>query len=96
MTRAEFIFIIGYDGATAIVSGADRRRYGSLSTPALLERGLFRAAYASAIYEDDASKLQLVVSAWNCRQPIPSNAKGLGTVLGVSDVPEGIKNVTAI
>jgi hypothetical protein len=50
LNREDFIFTIGYDGPQAVVDSQAKRRYGALSTRELAEKGLFRAAYASAIY----------------------------------------------
>jgi hypothetical protein len=50
LNREDFIFTIGYDGPHAVVDSQAKRRYGSLSTRELAERGLFRAAYASVVY----------------------------------------------
>ncbi|MDR1024827.1 MAG: hypothetical protein LBL56_03810 [Treponema sp.] len=50
LSREDFIFTIGYDGPYAVVDKDAKRRYGSLSTRELAERGLYRAAYASAVY----------------------------------------------
>jgi hypothetical protein len=65
LSRADFIFTIGYDGAAAVVDGQAKRRYGALSTAELAENGLFRAAYSSAIYSKDAAELQTVVDVYN-------------------------------
>jgi hypothetical protein len=50
LSREDFIFTIGYDGPQAVVDSQAKRRYGPLGTRELAEKGLFRAAYASAIY----------------------------------------------
>jgi hypothetical protein len=51
LSREDFIFTIGYDGAAAIVDGRAKRQYGRLSTMELAEEGLYRSAFASAFYE---------------------------------------------
>ncbi|MDR1144038.1 MAG: hypothetical protein LBK77_07475 [Spirochaetaceae bacterium] len=50
LSRADFVFTIGYDGPSAVVDGQAKKHYGSLSTVQLAEKGLFRAAYSSAVY----------------------------------------------
>ncbi|MEJ5188797.1 MAG: hypothetical protein WHT84_06265 [Breznakiellaceae bacterium] len=50
ISREDFVFTIGYDGPVAVVDGQAKKRYGSLSIRELAEKGLFRAAYASALY----------------------------------------------
>jgi len=51
LSREDFVFSIGYDGASAIVDGRAKKQYGKLSTMELAEEGLYRAAFASAYYE---------------------------------------------
>ncbi|MDR1903021.1 MAG: hypothetical protein LBQ88_12165 [Treponema sp.] len=65
LSREDFVFTIGYDGAAAVVDGQAKRRYGSLSTAELAEKGLFRAAYSSAVYSKDSGELQTVLNAYN-------------------------------
>ena len=50
LSREEFIFTIGYSGPSAVIDGQAKKRYRSLSTRELAEKGLFRAAYSSAIW----------------------------------------------
>ena len=65
LSREDFIFTIGYDGPAAVVDRQAKRKYGKLSTLELAEKGLFRAAYSSAVYSDDKAELQLVAEAYN-------------------------------
>jgi hypothetical protein len=65
LSREEFVFTIGYDGPTAVVDGQARRRYGALSTKELAEKGLFRAAYSSAVYSKDPGELDTVIELYN-------------------------------
>ncbi|MDR0322676.1 MAG: hypothetical protein LBI28_14370 [Treponema sp.] len=65
LSRGEFVFTIGYDGPSAVVDGHAKRLYSSLSTKELAEKGLFRAAYASAIWSKDPKDMQTVVEVYN-------------------------------
>jgi hypothetical protein len=65
LSREEFIFTIGYDGPAAVVDNQAKKRYGSLSTRELADRGLFRAAYSSAVYSKDPGELAAVVEIYN-------------------------------
>ena len=65
LSREDFIFTIGYDGPVAIVDGQAKRRYASLSTAQLAEKGLFRAAYSSAVYSGDGEEKDLVIEKYN-------------------------------
>jgi hypothetical protein len=50
ISREDFIFTIGFDGDQAVVDGRAKREYGKLSTRELTEAGLYRAAFASALW----------------------------------------------
>jgi hypothetical protein len=72
LSREDFIFTIGYDGPHAVVDGQAKKRCGGLSTAELAARGLYRAAYASAVYArtspengDRESDLRALVEAYN-------------------------------
>jgi len=65
LSRGEFVFTIGYNGPSAIVDGHAKRMYSSLSTRELAEKGLFRAAYASAIWSKDPKELDAVAEIYN-------------------------------
>ncbi|MDR1104919.1 MAG: hypothetical protein LBL44_01055 [Treponema sp.] len=75
LSRADFIFTIGYDGPAAVVDSQAKRRYGSLSTRELAEKGLFRAAYCSAVWSKDPKEMETLVELYN---------KAAGTSLGAS------------
>jgi hypothetical protein len=64
-SREDFIFTIGYDGPAAIVDGQAKKHYGTLSTRDLAEKGLFRAAYSSAIWSQEPADLEAVVKIYN-------------------------------
>jgi hypothetical protein len=42
-----------------------QKNYGGLSTGELAERGLFRAAYSSAVFSRDPAEKQLVADVYN-------------------------------
>ena len=65
LKRAEFVFTIGYDGPAAVVDGQAKRLYSGLSTAELAERGLFRAAYSSAIWSKNEKELETVAESYN-------------------------------
>jgi hypothetical protein len=60
LSREDFVFTIGYDGPVAVVDKQAKRKYGKLSTRELAEKGLFRAAYSSAVYSGNQEDLRLV------------------------------------
>ena len=65
LSREDFVFTIGYDGPVAVVDNQAKRKYGKLSTRGLVEKGLFRAAYSSAVHSGDQEELKLVAEAYS-------------------------------
>jgi len=65
LSRGEFIFTIGYDGPSAVIDGHAKKTYSSLSTRELAEKGLFRAACASAVWSKDPKELETVAEIYN-------------------------------
>ena len=64
LSREDFVFTIGYDGPAAVVDNQAKRKYGKLSTRELAEKGLFRAAYSSALYSKDPEELKFVAETY--------------------------------
>jgi hypothetical protein len=73
LSREDFVFTIGYDGPAAVVDKQARRRYGALSSRELAEKGLFRAAYSSAIWSKDQKELDTVLEIYNKAASAPLN-----------------------
>lgn len=65
LPREDFIFTVGYDGPAAVVDRQAKKKYGKLSTRELAEKGLFRAAYSSAVYSGDPAELAFVAETYN-------------------------------
>ena len=65
LSREDFVFTIGYDGSAAVVDRQAKRKYGKLSTQELAGKGLFRAAYSSALYSRNQEELKFVAEAFN-------------------------------
>lgn len=67
IAREDFIFAIGFEGATAVVDGKAKRQFGKLSTMELAEKGLYRAAYASALFSGKAEEIKAFMDFFNSR-----------------------------
>lgn len=65
MNREEFIFTIGYQGSTAIVDTQALKRYKKFSTEQLLEEGLFKAAFCSALWDNNGEEQELILKRYN-------------------------------
>ncbi len=67
ISREDFIFTIGYDGARAVVDGKAKKAYGKLSTMELAEAGLYRSAFSSALYSKDEAEMRAFVDFFNAK-----------------------------
>ena len=65
LSREDFVFTIGYDGPAAVVDNQAKKKYKNLSTRELAEKGLFRAAYSSAVFSKNPDELKFVAEAYN-------------------------------
>lgn len=84
LSREDFIFTIGYDGPAAVVDGKAKKRYGALSTRELAGKGLFRAAYSSAVWSKDPGELETVAEIYNRISGVSLNpAASLDRLFGV-------------
>jgi hypothetical protein len=91
MRQEDFVFTIGYDGDTAIVDGKAKRRYGKLGIADLLEAGLFKAAFCSALFSGEENQIALVVEAYNKAEDASYSTKDdLKRLFGVYEVPKYI------
>ncbi|MDR1803860.1 MAG: hypothetical protein LBQ94_09665 [Treponema sp.] len=82
LSREDFVFTVGYDGPVAVVDKQAKRKYGKLSTRELAGKGLFRAAYSSAVYSGNQDDVKFVAEAfWGL-----SAADSSGTDLSKTDL----------
>jgi hypothetical protein len=65
ISREDFISCIGYDGDTAIVDGRAKKEFGRLSTTDLAGKGLYRAAFASALYSQKPEEMKAFIDFFN-------------------------------
>jgi hypothetical protein len=87
LSREDFIFTIGYDGPAAVVDNQAKQKYGGLSTRELAEKGLFRAAYSSAVFSRDPAEKQLVADLYNkLSVSAPVDLSALDRLFGVFPV----------
>ena len=67
ISREDFIFTIGFEGSTAVVDGKARREFGKLPTMKLAEKGLYRAAFSSALYSGNADEMKAFIDFFNAK-----------------------------
>ena len=97
LSRADFMFTIGYRGSIAIVDRAARRRYARLSVAGLLERGLYKAALCAAEHDDDQEAKQAVLRSYNEQTVAPvTDVEQLRARFGVFGVPGSVTGVDRV
>ncbi len=97
LKREDFVFCIGYQGDAAIVDGRLKKAYRSLSTAELLEKGLYRAAFSSAIFNEDEEEIMLVVNTWNQMTGASmKTSEEMKRLLGIFSVPADITKVITL
>lgn len=97
MKREDFVFTIGYQGAIAVVNKSSRKKYGSLSTLELAEKGLYSQAFRSAIHSGDEAEMHELVEYFRTHTGLPADsADSLKRLFGVFAVPDGIERTMAV
>lgn len=95
--RADFVFCIGYEGATALVDGTMKAKYSSFSTLQLAEAGLFRAACASALYSENPEEIRAFIDFYNKKAGAAiATAEELSKLFGVSLADFSGKNIRVL
>jgi len=85
-SREDFIFTIGYDGPAAVIDGQAKKLYSKLTTKELAEKGLYRAAYSSALWSKDQKELETVADIYNKATGSAVSAASLQRLFGVFPV----------
>lgn len=98
MKREDFVFTIGYLGNTAVIDGKAKKQDANLSTAELARKGLFKAAFCSALYSRDDREVEEFLSIYNAsvRRRRKYEKDELPRLFGVYGVPEGIGRTKTI
>jgi hypothetical protein len=97
MKRQEYIFTIGFTGNTAMVDGKALKSYGSLGTGALLEKGLYKPALASAVNAGSPEEQALVLKTYNSVAGTSyERIQQLQRVFGLETSPEHIEKIRVL
>ena len=86
LCRSDYIFTIGYDGPCAVVDGQARKLYSNLSTVELARKGLYRAAYSSAVWSKDPKELEAVAEIYGKAADSSVSVESLQRLFGVFPV----------
>ncbi len=85
ISREDFICTIGYDGSTAVVDGKAKKEYGKLGTMQLAEKGMYRAAFSSALFSGDEAEMKSFIAFFNAKAGTSyAEASQLARLFGVS------------
>lgn len=97
MKRADFVFTTGFDGSNAIVDKQARSRFGKLDTRSLADKGLFRAACRSAVYDQDSQAALYVLQKYNAVSSIQyAEPEDLEKMFGVQPPSDDITGIRAV
>ena len=97
MTKEDFMFVIGYQGVSAIVDKRAKSRYSKLTNIELSEKGLFKSAFCAALYDENEEELKKVVEIYSSKSGMNlSSGESMKRLLGVFGVPGNITRVTYI
>lgn len=97
MKREDFIFTIGYSGDTALVDGRARKDFAGLGVEELVEKGLWRAAFCAALFDDNSEDMDTVVQKYNEKSGAHlKSVQDMKRMLGVYDVPAGIGKIKVL
>lgn len=97
MKREDFVFSIGYQGEAAIVDAKAAKRYSGLSPVELAEKGLYRAAFCGALFDNDEKAMETIVQKYNGTSGASlRGSDDMKRLLGVFSVPEEVSKVIRI
>ena len=97
MKREDFVAGVGYMGNTAMVDGKTKKRHGKRSADELLEKGLYRAAFSAALYDDDTEAMERILAAVRSAEGADyRSADDLKRLFGVDGVPESVGRVKVL
>jgi len=95
MKKSDFVSTIGYTGNTAIVD--KNLQKSELPVKALLEKGLYKAAFSSSLYENNIQDQELVLNEYNrISNSSYRSVEELKRLFGVFQVQEKITKVKRI
>jgi hypothetical protein len=100
MTKADFVWAVGFQGNTAIVNKGQRLARRAAKWEALLAEGYLRAAFCSALWDAekqaDQSPLTAYVEALSARIGRPLSVEDAKRLLGVFKLPSANVKVLAV
>ncbi len=65
MKKEDYVFTIGFDGEKPVVDRQARSRYGRPDARSLADKGLFQAAYRSAVFDKNEADAKYILEKLN-------------------------------
>ncbi len=97
MKREDYKFCIGYQGDAALVDGQAKKSYSGDSVEQLVEKGLYRFAISSALFDADQKALDLIRERYNAIAGTKlQTSDDLKRMFGVIEPAEAITRVLII
>ena len=97
MTKADFMFAIGYQGVFAIVDKNAKKQYGKLTGKQLAEKGFYKPAFCDALFDEDTNRQEEIISIYNKMSgELISSIDSMKRLLGIFEVPSHITKVTYV
>jgi hypothetical protein len=97
LKRGDFIFTIGYMGNASLVDSRAKKKFGSLSTMELAEKGMYKQAFCSALYSGNSEELESVMELLKDQFNLEdANVERFKRLFGVFGVPEQIGRVITV
>ena len=94
MNREDFIFTVGFQGYDPIIDKKAQKVHGKKSTGELLEAGLWKPAFCSALYEGSMEQMEEVLKRYNETNPRTyDSVEDLKRLFGVFSVPETLGKI---
>ena len=100
ISKKDFVWTIGFQGNTAIVNKRERSAHRNLEPRKLLEEGLLRAAFCSALWDAEVESRPAAMDTFRDDFATVTGLKlsieDIKRMLGVYQVPRDAMNVLAV
>jgi hypothetical protein len=98
MTKADFVWTVGYQGNTALVNKTMKSKYRNPVSSVLLEAGFLRAAFCAALWENKERQgaLEQFTQHFTSTTGLSLSTEEIMRLLGVFKLPEAAIKVQSI
>lgn len=92
MKKVDFVFTIGYSGPSALIDRRNAASFKNATVDELLAAGLFKAAFSTALFDENVGSQQKVLDSYNSHSQIKYHSvEQLKRAFGVYSVPSKIQ-----